>query len=131
MGNLFYNNENYIPVYADRLFREIYYNLYKGKFKVNFNYSVEKIFVKDSFLQNNFMVLLNSIRTYLPVHLYNIKRNEFFNIVEEANNYTFVYYYLLSEKERNFFKTNILSYYSKNMSLMSTLNFKNKANFNL
>jgi len=138
-NNLFYNNENYIPVYADRLFREIYYNLYKGKFKVN--YSVENLFVKDSFLQNNFlsiyekkknfMVLLNSIRTYLPVHLYNIKRNEFFNIVEEANNYTFVYYYLLSEKERNFFKTNILSYYSKNMSLMSTLNFKNKANFNL
>merc|ERR1712054_59656 len=146
-NNLFENDETYFPIYAERLFNEIYDAFYQGIFKIN--YPVEDISFKNKFLVNfpvknrflerkffsiydknkSFLVRINSIRTYLPIHLYNIKRNEFFKIVEDANNYTFVYYYLLSEKERNFFKTNIFSYYSKNMGIMSTLNFKNKANF--
>lgn len=150
-NNIFENDENYSSVHANRLFREIYYNLYVGEFKLNVN-SIEKNIsyrnyfsvnfpVKGSFLERKFfsiyekkktsLVRINSIRTYLPINLYNVKRNEFYIIIEDANNYTFVYYYLLSEKERNFFRTNIFSYYSKNMGIMSTLNFKNKANFNL
>ena len=91
----------------------IFFDLYlKGLKKINFSYNI-------------------NINTYIPIYLYDKRRFKFFNIFDTKIFYSFIYFYLLSSKSRNFFKTSMLTYYSANMNNMSSSFFSNKSNFNI
>ena len=65
----------------------------------------------------------------LPLHLYDKRRFNFFNIFEKQIYYSVVYFFILTPKNRNFFKSNILTYYSKNLGILNKVNFVKKSSF--
>lgn len=71
------------------------------------------------------------IYSYIPLNLYFKRRYLLFNVNEKKMKYSFIFFYLFSSKMRNFFKMGSLSIFSRNMNLISTINFSNKSNFNL
>jgi hypothetical protein len=66
----------------------------------------------------------------LPLHLYDKRRFNFFNIFEKKIYYSVIYFFILTPKNRNFFKSNILTYYSKNLGILNKVNFVKKSSFN-
>lgn len=81
--------------------------------------------------KKKYLAKINPITSYLPIHLYDKQRFKFFCITEINFYVSFVHFYVISYKVRNFYKKDLLSYYSKNMCIMSTLNFKHRSNFKL
>lgn len=67
----------------------------------------------------------------LPLHLYKKRRLSFFKILETKIYSSNIYFYLLTLKNRNFFKTNSFINYSQNLNLISEVYFIKKTNFKL
>merc|ERR1712224_87137 len=51
------------------------------------------------------------------------------NNFEKQIYYSVVYFFILTPKNRNFFKSNILTYYSKNLGILNKVNFVKKSSF--
>jgi hypothetical protein len=69
--------------------------------------------------------------SYIPLYLFLKRRSNFYNILENQIQYSLVYFYIYSMKNRNTYKTNIFSVYSKNLNLISRLHFLKKSNLSL
>ena len=100
--------------------------------------NMDLIFFVSSLLQKVFKEItsvkttpLTTIFSYVPIHLYDKRRLVFFVFVEKMVFYSVVFFYLLSSKSKNFFKTSIFTHYSKNMNLLSNQFFFKKTNYSL
>ena len=69
--------------------------------------------------------------SYIPLYLFMKRRSNFYDILENQVQYSLVYFYLYSIKNRNTYKTSIFSIYSKNLNLISRLHFLKKSNLSL
>lgn len=94
---------------------------------------VHKMVYDLNFNSKSFFKNENSLRlySYIPIHLFLKRRLKNYNILENKFNYSFVYFYKYSLKQKNFYKTNILSTYSANLNMISYLHFSRKSNLNL
>lgn len=66
--------------------------------------------------------------SYIPIHLFVKRRFKTYNILEKRTDFSFVYFYKYSSKNRNFYKNNILATYSANLNMISYLHFSKKSN---
>lgn len=106
------NFEEFIKTNSDSL---------KFLFKViNFNYKSELIFKLDDFLPIEFFKKIRKFFIFNNKKLYFIN----FGLIKYKN------FYLIS-LNKNFYKSNIYCFYSKQLNMMSNLFFKDKSNFNL
>lgn len=144
-GEFFLSLENHLISnflrYVSFLLIDFYINRFKyylRNFLLEFNF----MNIKDSFIFSSIKFCNSStkiynyftriiIKTYIPLYLYDKFRLKFFRIFEKTLFYSFVYFYLLSSKNRNFFKTNLLTKNSLNMISISDSYFSNKSNFSL
>merc|ERR1711943_129305 len=78
--------------------------------------------LNNNFEKNKFKLSRNKLRFELCVF-------NFFNIFEKQIYYSVVYFFILTPKSRNFFKSNILTYYSKNLGILNKVNFVKKSSF--
>ena len=95
--------------------------------KLNNNFEKNKFKLSRNKLRFELSVL--DIFKRLPLHLYDKRRFNFFNIFEKQIYYSVVYFFILTPKNRNFFKSNILTYYSKNLGILNKVNFVKKSSF--
>ena len=66
--------------------------------------------------------------SYIPIHLFVKRRFKTYNILEKRTNFSFVFFYKYSSKNRNFYKNNILATFSANLNMISYLHFSKKSN---
>lgn len=71
------------------------------------------------------------VYAYLPLHLYNKRRLTFFSVIENNFCFSIIYFYLFTNKNKNFFKMSFLTRFSRNLNMISNINFSKKSNFNL
>lgn len=114
-------------------------NKFCDNFFNNYNKSWLTVSLNNKILKNKnklleqflFNLYVLDIFKRIPLHLYDKRRVNLFNLFETKIYYSFIYFYLFSSKTRNFFKTSFITQYSKNLNLMSQVNFIKKSNFNL
>ena len=69
--------------------------------------------------------------SYTPLYLFCKRRYNLYNILENQIQYTSVYFYIYSSKNKNIYKNDIFSVYSANLNMISYTHFLRKSNLTL
>ena len=74
-----------------------------------------------------------SISSYLPIHLYDIRRVRFFeiNLIHVKIHNEFIYYTVMTDEMKDFYTSDLITTLSRNMNSLSYAFFRKKSVFSL
>ena len=100
------------------------------EYKVNYKFGP---FKRNKQITKNSLSLRSNLSSYMPIHLYDIRRINFFEISLFYLTFhkDFIYFHLITNEDKNFYKDELITSYSKNMNCLSYAFFRKKSNFKL